>query len=317
MPGSRWGSRAWRSPSAPIQAAVAHAAARVQGRPPVGAAIIEHPDVRRMLMTMRGPHRGDARAVAICNAGCLDTARRSSDADERERAAERADLLTPLGKAWCTDVANERRRPPSRSTAGWGTWRRPELPSTTGTSGSPPSTRAPTASRPSTWWAASWLERDGAVVAELFSEIRGTIAQLPEPLADVAESLAAALEGLEELTAWMREQWRDARVDALAGATPFLRMFATTVAGWLMARQAVVAFDRHDDYHAAELTTARFFCTQVLPQVRGLAPTVRRSRTSLRSAGRAVGQPLSTWAIGPFVAGRSPLPQVPLWFEPI
>jgi hypothetical protein len=67
--------------------------------------------------------------------------------------------------------------------------------------------------------------------------------------------------------------------DALAGATPYLRMFSLVSAGWLMARQALAAHETlgrapDDEIAEAKLATARFFCEQMLPAVHGLAPAV-------------------------------------------
>jgi hypothetical protein len=262
------------------QAAVVHAATRRQGRPPRGAAIIEHPDVRRMLMTMRS-HIEAMRALCYSNAGSLDIARHSNDAGQRTRAAERADLLTPLSKAWCTDVANELTSTAIQIFGGMG------FVEETGVAQYYRDIRVAAIYEGTNGIQAIDLvgrklaQREGAVVAELLAEMQATVGQLPGALADVGEVLAPAIEAAEELTGWMRQRWRQSRVDALAGATPFLRVLATTVAGWLMARQAAAALDRDDGFHLAKVTTARFFCTQVVPQVHGLAPAVRAGAGAL------------------------------------
>ena len=65
-------------------------------------------------------------------------------------------------------------------------------------------------------------------------------------------------------------------VDGMAGATPFLRLMATTVAGWLMARQAIAAeaAGLDDPYNAAKVATARFFIEQILPTTQGLVAQI-------------------------------------------
>ena len=93
------------------QAALAYARERVQGRRRSGgeerpARIVEHPDVRRMLMTMKTQIEA-MRALAYTAAGALDRAEREPDAAARAAAEGRLALLTPLVKAWCTDLGFE------------------------------------------------------------------------------------------------------------------------------------------------------------------------------------------------------------------
>ena len=96
---------------AATQQALAYARDRRQGRIPGMAAtqsapIIEHVDVKRMLLTMRGLTNA-ARAICYTTAVAIDRAQRSDDARARQRAHERASLLTPVAKAFSTDIGNE------------------------------------------------------------------------------------------------------------------------------------------------------------------------------------------------------------------
>ena len=90
------------------------------------------------------------------------------------------------------------------------------------------------------------------------------------------ESLASGLAALETATEWLLS-CEDPN-DALAGATPYLDLFGTVTGGWLLAKGAVAAskaLEEHDDPHLrAKLTTAHFYCTQLLPRAVGLAPSV-------------------------------------------
>ena len=93
------------------QAALAQAQERRQGRRPgqkanETVAIIEHPDVRRMLLTQRSSIEA-MRALLYLNAWAIDVGRHHADPAERERHQELADLLTPVSKAWSTDLGNE------------------------------------------------------------------------------------------------------------------------------------------------------------------------------------------------------------------
>ena len=152
-----------RSPSAPTNRRSQYAQERTQGRAigaPAGVSspIIEHPDVRRMLMTQRA-WIDAMRCLVYTNAAALDRADAARAAGDRDTATawqERADVLIPLTKgAVHRGRQRDRRRSRCRSTAAWGSSRRPASPSTTATPASPRSTRAPTASRPPTSSAAS------------------------------------------------------------------------------------------------------------------------------------------------------------------
>ena len=91
------------------QRALEHARQRVQGQPvgaPPGAAIVEHPDVRRMLLTMRA-HIEALRCLHYLNSECIDLSRRHPDSSVRAARAELTDLLTPISKAWGTELGVE------------------------------------------------------------------------------------------------------------------------------------------------------------------------------------------------------------------
>jgi hypothetical protein len=95
-----------------------------------------------------------------------------------------------------------------------------------------------------------------------------------------ADSLAAALDQLQTTTDWTMSNGLTEPKDALAGATPYLEMLGLCVGGWLMARQALAATkelsgDQADEaFLRAKVTTARFFCEQILPKAHALAPAV-------------------------------------------
>src|SRR5699024_3691027 len=96
---------------AACQQALAYAQERVQGKPaaadaPQGAAIVYHPDVRRMLLGMRS-QVDVMRGLAYDSAAQMDIATGAPDADEREAAQARVDVLIPITKAWISEVATE------------------------------------------------------------------------------------------------------------------------------------------------------------------------------------------------------------------
>jgi hypothetical protein len=122
---------------------------------------------------------------------------------------------------------------------------------------------------------------NGAVVQSLLGEIQATIADLPESLSEVREALAGGLTALAAATTHLGERLvSGAYEDALAGATPYLRMMGTVLGGWLLAGGAIIATreaavggaDR--DFLLTKIATARFYATQILPQAAGLGSAV-------------------------------------------
>jgi 3-(methylthio)propanoyl-CoA dehydrogenase len=258
------------------QHAYAHATSRVQGRPLGGQpsdAIIGHPDVRRMLMTMRSQIEA-TRLLCYLNAKAIDDARHQPDADVRAEASALADLLTPLSKGLTTDVGNEVCSLAIQIHGGMG------FVEDTGVAQLARDIRiAPIYEGTNGIQAIDLVGRklalaDGAVVRSLIDQIRSTASALTGELADAGKHLADAAEQFARLSDVMRERMKTSPADALAAATPFARLAGITVAGWLMARQALVG-------DVARVATARFFLTQVLPQNNGLVASIEATADAL------------------------------------
>ena len=132
--------------------------------------------------------------------------------------------------------------------------------------------------------------RAGGVFTDQIGRIRTTVEELagagPE-LASVHRELAAALGALEETGQWIMGEGMADPVQALSAATPFQRLFAVTVAGWLMARQGLVAARIVEsggpdaELAAEKLVTSRFFAEHLLPQVHGLVAPVKAGKADL------------------------------------
>ena len=121
--------------------------------------------------------------------------------------------------------------------------------------------------------------RKGDVARELFAEMASLDADLEiagEDFESMRESLASGLAALETATEWLLN-CEDPN-DALAGATPYLELFGTVTGGWLLAKGAVAAsealVENDDPFLRAKLTTAHFYCSQLLPRAVGLVPSV-------------------------------------------
>jgi alkylation response protein AidB-like acyl-CoA dehydrogenase len=267
------------------QQALGYARARVQGHPAGGRRdgppppIVHHPDVRRMLLSMRSATEA-MRALAYFAAAAIDASRRAGEERDRYRAQRRADLLIPVVKAWCTDLGVEVASTGIQVHGGMGyieeTGAAQYLrdariaPIYEGTNGIQANDLV-----------GRKLGRDGGEAArELFAEMRPILAELGgrtgwEPL---HRGLAEGLDALEHATAHLVEA--DAAL-AAAGSSPYLALFGTVVGGWLMARLALAA-ERHGGvagFAAAKRATARFYAEHFLPRAPAWLPAVEGGAT--------------------------------------
>jgi 3-(methylthio)propanoyl-CoA dehydrogenase len=253
------------------QLAYAHATSRVQGRvagsTEAGLAIIGHADVRRMLMTMRSQIEA-MRHLIYLNGKAIDDSRYALTPEARSAATELADLLTPMSKAWCTDLGNEVCSLGVQIFGGMG------FCEDTGAAQLYRDVRIAAIYEGTNGIQALDLfgrklpMRDGAVVRELIETMRNDLKTLDGgSLSTLREDLSAGIDALEQAVRWMLSAGRAEILDGMSGATPFLRLFATVVGGWLMARQAVEATKAgiDDTYNAAKVATAEFFLDQILP----------------------------------------------------
>jgi alkylation response protein AidB-like acyl-CoA dehydrogenase len=246
------------------QAAVSYAGERVQGQ---GKAIVEHPDVRRMLLHIRS-HIDAMRALVYTNAWAIDLAKHGRDDAERTRGQELADLLTPITKAWCTDLGSELARLATQVHGGMG------YIAETGVEQHERDIRIAAIYEGTNGIQAMDLVarklpmRSGAVVLELLDRIDADADAADRP------QLTDAVAALREATEWLLAKGLSDPRNAFAGSTPYLRMFGTVLGGWFLARQAAVG----DDARAA---SARYYLEQVLPTARGLLPAVTAGADSL------------------------------------
>jgi len=268
---------------AAYQGALAYATDRTQsakfgaGREPVR--IIEHADVRRMLMTCKATTEA-IRALAYLNAAAVDRAHATGDA----AAAGLADLLTPVTKAYATDMGVELSSLAVQVFGGMG------YVEETGAAQHLRDARiAPIYEGTNGIQALDLVGRklaaDGGMHwRALFAEIRQTMRDLPPKgdLGALRPYLDDALGALESATVWMTGNSGERLDDTAAGATPYLRMFGVTVGGWLLAKQAVAASERlargEGDavFLRAKIVTARYFAEQLLPQATALLGPVTR-----------------------------------------
>lgn len=254
--------------------------------------IVRHPDVRRMLATMKGLMEG-GRALLLHTAFCLDLAEHSPDADERERMLARAELFTPICKAWCSDTGYEVATLALQTYGGHGYLHDYAIEQIVrdvkiasiyeGTNGVQ---------------ALDLLGRKvgrkgGTTFLALMEDVQKFIdahKQHPALGGEVAQ-FAAHKEKLESTTMNFAMQQMSGDLDyPLLSATPYLRMFGNVAVGWLLLEQAIIAHDAferiagerqatgdearralvadHADarYYDNKIKTARFFVSNLLSQ---------------------------------------------------
>ncbi len=270
-----------------FQQARDYAQSRVQGRAQNGnsgqaSAIVHHPDVRRMLITMRA--QIDAmRAIIYFVSGAIDRARHHPDPAVRSRQQALADLLIPVAKAWCTDTGCAVASIAIQVHGGVG-YIEP-----TGAAQHLRDARiTPIYEGTNGIQAIDLLGRklardNGAAASALLSEMRETARDLKDSdagLSGIADALKAGVDGLGTATEWLLAAWTNKRLQALAGATPYLALFGTVVGGWLLGRAALAASHRRRAgdsdkiFLEMKIALARFYADNRLPLAQGLAAMV-------------------------------------------
>jgi 3-(methylsulfanyl)propanoyl-CoA dehydrogenase len=270
------------------QDALRYAQERRQGRAlgaPKGepSPIVEHPDVRRMLLTMKACIEA-MRALLYTNAVSIDLARHHPDPAEREARRELADLLTPISKAWCTDLGVELASAGLQVHGGMGYVEETGVAQYLRDSRISPIYEGTNGIQAIDLVMRKVPMRGGGVVADLLAQMDALgpeLAAADPELVGMQSALADGVRVLREATGWILARGQAEPNDALAGAMPYLRMSGLVVGGWLMARSALaasrllcVAGDPDAVFLRDKIGTASFYVGQLLPQAAGLLPAV-------------------------------------------
>jgi alkylation response protein AidB-like acyl-CoA dehydrogenase len=277
------------------QQALAYARDRKQGRvagmkSSESAAIIAHPDVKRMLLTMRAMTQA-ARAICYATALAIDRGERAADAEARERAHNEASLLTPVTKAFSTDIGNEVASLGVQVHGGMGFieetgaaqhFRDARIASiyegTNGIQAIDLVTRKLPLAKGAT--VKAHIDSLRAVVQNVSASNDPAFGWTAVRLSDAVESLARA-------TDWLLAHMEKEPDAALAGATPYLRLFGLATGGCLLAKQALAAIRLNAD-PAARLAITRFFAENCVVSSGALERTVVEGAPSLLDADAAL-----------------------------
>jgi alkylation response protein AidB-like acyl-CoA dehydrogenase len=281
------------------QAAREYAKERVQGRTAGQKSgdrvtIIHHPDVRRMLLTMKSQIEA-MRAFGYVLAADIDLAHKHPDEAERRRRQARVDLLIPVLKAWCTELGVEIASLGVQIYGGMGFIEEtgacqylrdariaPIYEGTTGIQGADLVGRKLPADQ-------------GSAMAALISEMRAVERQIADvdggaDLVSIRGALRDGVHALEQATQSVLRMFEQDPDAALAASVNYLMLVGTVCGGWQMARAAVAArkclqSGQHQGFYRAKIATATFYAEQIMPKALALLNIVKSGASTAMTLG--------------------------------
>ncbi len=265
------------------QQALAYSQERVQGYAMEGdrsqrVTIDHHPDVQRMLLSISS--RVEAmRALSLWSAAYHDRAQNDPDADMRQQAAALVELTTPIVKGWCTETAKLVADLALQIHGGAG------FIEETGIAQVYRDVRITTIYEGTTGIQALDLvgrkiQRDGGEGANtLIEKMKETLEVLlsteSEPSSCLAEALSSGIEALSETTEWVIRSGRDDPRLPAATSVAYLNLWGTVIGGWLLFKSALAAKGLEEGgdnspFNQRKQVTARYYATQVMPEIESL-----------------------------------------------
>jgi len=268
------------------QMAMEYARERVQGTA-VGAttpgpnAIIEHANVRRMLMTIKSTTEA-ARAITLLNAKALDLGAHHPDGAQRERYKGLADLLTPLSKAYGSDMGVENASIALQVHGGMGFVEETGIAQIYRDSRINPIYEGTNGVQAMDLVGRKLSMTGGAHWRSFLTEISDFERSLPDraEFLSLKRNLVDSVVATRQCAEWILASHVDNMRSALAGSAPFLRLFSVTTGCYLLAKGALAARSRLDngdqdtDFLRAKIITARFYAEQIVPPTIGLKETI-------------------------------------------
>ena len=271
---------------------------RVQGRP-VGqksgerVTIIQHPDVRRMLLTMKSQVEA-MRAFGYVLATDIDLAHKHPEAAQRQRRQDRVELLTPVLKGWCTELGVELASLGVQVHGGMG------YVEETGACQYLRDSRIATIYEGTTGIQAADLvgrklaTDKGAAMRALIEEMRAVEAQLARAdardLLPIHAGLTGGIRALEQATQWVLQTLAKDPNAALAASVSYLMLTGYVCGGWQMARAALraraqLAAAEDAAFYRAKIATAQFYAEQILPKASALLAEVQSGGSTALTLG--------------------------------
>jgi alkylation response protein AidB-like acyl-CoA dehydrogenase len=267
------------------QKALGYAKERVQSRPVDGSArhsvaIVLHPDVRRMLATMRSLTEG-ARGLAYVAAAHYDVAHGHADEETRKRHLEIYEFLVPVVKGWSTEMSLAVTSLGVQVHGGMGFIEETGAAQYYRDARILPIYEGTTAIQANDLVGRKTIRDSGAVALDLVQRIESTIAQLSGVVAtthqpainEMLEQLEKANLAFEKVVKIMVGRHKEDPNGVYASAVYYLRLAGLLLSGWQLARSMVVAiknFDQDSSFYSAKLATGQFFAKHLLPETQAL-----------------------------------------------
>ena len=288
------GGQGLASASGALQGAAQYARDRVQGRP-VGmskedakeSTIIDHADVRRMLMTIKS-YVDAMRYMMYDNQLMLDV-EYFAEGELKEFGEERCGILTPITKAWISDLGVELSSMAIQIYGGMG------YVEETGVAQYLRDSRiAPIYEGTNGIQALDLMFRklpldNGQAMQRLLGDVQKIIDEMKnddEVISSMAGNLQKEVDTLSEVTLWLGGRMLEGElIDASAAATPYLKMFGQVLGGYYMGKAAILANKKfketNDEFYSDKLTLSKFYIEQLLPLSSGYASSVTAGKEDL------------------------------------
>ena len=280
--------------SGALQGAAQYARDRVQGRP-VGmskedaknSTIMDHADVRRMLLTIKA-YVDAMRYLMYDNQLMLDL-EYFGEGELKEFGEERCGILTPITKAWISDLGVELSSVAIQVYGGMG------YVEETGVAQYLRDARiAPIYEGTNGIQALDLIFRklpldSGQAMQRLLGDVNGVIEEMSQAgdvLSSMSEKLKVEVDKLSEVTLWLGSKMLEGElVDASAGASPYIKMFGQVLGGYYMGKAALLATKKYEEtgeeYYAEKITLSKFYIEQLLPLASGYASAVTAGKEDL------------------------------------
>jgi alkylation response protein AidB-like acyl-CoA dehydrogenase len=273
------------------QKAVAYARDRVQSRPVDGSskaavAIIEHPDVRRMLFTMRALTEA-ARALAYAAAAAADHGHRAADQAVRAQQQGIYEFLVPIIKGWSTELSVEVASLGVQVHGGMGFIEETGAAQYYRDARILPIYEGTTAIQANDLIGRKTLRDGGDTARSILLQVAATVESLHarnEPAAQaMAKHLARGHDALESVVAFVLATFKSDPNAVFAGSVPYLKLAGVVLGGWQMARALLVALEKQAEdraFYTAKIATAHFYADHVLSQASGLEASITSANGS-------------------------------------
>ena len=273
------------------QNAINYAKERKQGRPLTRKAessfdsdtIIVHPDVRRMLLTMKALTEG-CRMLSYDTAKHVDLSENHPDETQRAFSKARVDLMTPICKAYLTDMGVEVTGLGVQVYGGHGYIRENGMEQNLRDSKIFCIYEGTNGIQAMDLVGRKLSMANGQLPASFFADVEAEVGSAGADLDFITAPLVSALAELKTATDWLIESKKQNPNDAASAAVDYLEMFGLVTLGYYWLRAAKVASSKSGAFYESKMITAKFFATRLLPRANGLTGIIMSGSDCVMSA---------------------------------